>query len=67
MQFRITAPHHHQAVRSGSTFSCTLKRVATPTGLAISWCVRRNDQILKDDCRTLNEAKNLCRATGAGP
>jgi hypothetical protein len=66
MLFRIVAPHTHRAVLSAGTFTCV--RIATPTdeGLSIAWEVYRGDTLLKGDCRTLNEAKKLCRSVSSG-
>ncbi len=66
MQFRIVGPHIHQAVAGGSTFSCWREAVATEAGLAVSWWVSKDKEVLRKDCRTLNEAKNFCRSAVAG-
>ncbi len=29
--------------------------------LEVTWSAYHGEQLLKDDCRTLNEAKNVCR------
>ena len=68
MQFRIVGAHEHRAVVGPNTFVCLRREVATDARLVISWSASRNEAVLKDDCRTLNEAKNLCRqALGEGP
>lgn len=61
MQFRIVGAHQHRAFVGSNTFVCIRRDAATDAGLAISWIASRNNAVLKDDCRTLNEAKNLCR------
>jgi hypothetical protein len=65
MQFRIVGPHQHRAVVGSSTFVCIRRDSTTDGRLVITWVACRNDAVLKDDCRTLNEAKNLCRAASA--
>jgi hypothetical protein len=65
MQFRIVGAHQHRAVVGPSTFVCVRRDVATDAGRVITWIACRNDAVLKDDCRTLNEAKNLCRRASA--
>ncbi len=65
MLFRIVGPHHHQAVTGGHTFSCIRSDTTSDAGLVIRWAVSRNGVQLKADCRTLNEAKGLCRASAA--
>lgn len=61
MQFRIVGAHQHRAVVGASQFMCVRRDAAGENGLVIWWIASRNDVVLKDDCRTLNEAKNLCR------
>jgi hypothetical protein len=65
MQFRIVGPHQHKAVVGDSTFLCVRRDKAQATGVAVLWLASRNEAVLKDDCRTLNEAKNLCRQVSA--
>jgi hypothetical protein len=63
MDFRLVGPHQHQATAGGQTFFCFRRVVRIQEGgLAISWSASRGEVVLKNDCRTLNEAKNLCRA-----
>ena len=62
MKFRIVGPHIHQAVVGGRTFSCVRKALMTEAGLLVSWSASKDKAVLKNGCRTLNEAKNLCRA-----
>jgi len=62
MLFRIIGPHQHQAMAGGSTFSCTRQRTPTDAGFSISWSAGQDRAVLKNDCRTLNEAKKVCRA-----
>lgn len=61
MQFRIVGTHQHRAVVGSSTFLCVRRNTASDTAVATLWIASRNGVVLKDDCRTLNEAKNLCR------
>jgi hypothetical protein len=66
MLFRIIAPHTHKAIIGKDTFVC-LRALSEPD-LAVSWSAAKNDVVLKSDCRTLNEAKKVCReAAGAAP
>jgi hypothetical protein len=65
MQFRIVGAHQHKAVVGPSTFLCVRRDTPTETGLTVRWLACRNEAVLKDDCRTLNEAKNLCRQVSA--
>jgi hypothetical protein len=41
------------------TFVCL--RARSESALAVSWSASKNDVVLKNDCRTLNEAKKVCR------
>ena len=66
MLFRIVAPHTHRAVVGGNTFTCLRNARQTETGLLVTWAAYRGDELLKGDCRTLNEAKNHCRAASSG-
>jgi hypothetical protein len=67
MQFRIVAPHTHYArVRCGA-FTCVRTAVLGEAGLQITWAAYRGESLLKQDCRTLNEAKNLCRLAASDP
>lgn len=61
MLFRIIAPHTHQASSGGETFTCYRKAVMVDQRLEVTWSAYHGEQLLKDDCRTLNEAKNVCR------
>jgi hypothetical protein len=63
MQFHIIGPHEHRAVVGPTTFLCIRRDVVTEDKRVIAWLACRNNTVLKDDCRTLNEAKNLCRRT----
>jgi hypothetical protein len=63
MQFRIAGEHQHVAVVGAHTFSCIRRAETTPQGLMITWTAYKDSAVLKSDCRTLNEAKNLCRST----
>jgi hypothetical protein len=65
MLFRIIGAHQHRAIAGPSTYTCIRRDTTTDAGLAIAWIAFRNDTVLKDDCRTLNEAKNLCRRAAA--
>jgi len=65
MQFRIVGAHRHRAIVGSTSFVCLRRDVATGAGPIIAWIASRNDAVLKDDCRTLNEAKNLCRRASA--
>jgi hypothetical protein len=65
MQFRIVGAHQHRAVVGSNTFVCIRRNATTEAGPVILWVASRNDAVLKDDCRTLNEAKNLCRRASA--
>ena len=61
MQFRIVGVDQHQAIVGPSTFLCVRRDTQVDTRLAIRWVASRNQTVLKDDCRTLNEAKKVCR------
>lgn len=61
MQFRIVGTNQHRAVVGPDTFLCVRRDTATDRGVSMLWLACRNDVVLKDNCRTLNEAKNLCR------
>jgi hypothetical protein len=65
MQFRIVGTHQHRAVVGSSTFLCLRRDTASESGLRSLWIASRNNSVLKDECRTLNEAKNLCRQVAA--
>jgi hypothetical protein len=65
MRFRIVAIHTHQAEEAGITFTCLRRATPSEAGLHIAWEVYRGQELLKADCRTLNEAKTLCRTTAA--
>jgi hypothetical protein len=65
MQFKIVGTHQHRAVVGSSIFLCVRRHTAKDIGIATLWIASRNDAVLKDDCRTLNEAKNLCRQVSA--
>jgi hypothetical protein len=65
MQFRIVGTHQHRAVVGPSTFLCVRRQAPADAGIAMLWVACRNEAVLKDDCRTLNEAKNLCRQVSA--
>lgn len=65
MQFKIVGAHQHRAVVGPSTFLCLRRDTTTDAGLVIAWIASRNNTVLKDNCRTLNEAKNLCRQASA--
>lgn len=62
MDFRIIAPHTHRATSAAGAFTCL--RTATPSeaGLQVTWAAYRDNELLKADCRTLNEAKKVCRS-----
>jgi hypothetical protein len=62
MLFRIVAPHEHRAIVGHRIFWCTRQAVTTEAGLATSWSAFEGKILLAADCRTLNEAKNRCRA-----
>jgi hypothetical protein len=65
MQFRIVGAHQHRAVVGPSTFLCVGRHSANATNVVMLWIACRTEAVLKDDCRTLNEAKNLCRQVSA--
>ncbi len=65
MLFRIVGEHEHQSVVDGHTFRCTRQSTMTETGRFLRWSAFRDGALLKSDCRTLNEAKQLCRAAAA--
>ena len=65
MQFRIVGTNQHRAVVGGSTYLCVRRDTASDKGISMLWIACRNDTVLKDNCRTLNEAKNLCRQVAA--
>lgn len=61
MPFRV-AGAQHRAVVGDVTYGCVREVIATDAGHSIRWSAYRNDELLKRECRTLNEAKNVCRA-----
>jgi hypothetical protein len=61
MQFRIVGPNQHRAVVGPSVYLCARRDTNSEKGLTFLWLACRNEVVLKDDCRTLNEAKNHCR------
>jgi hypothetical protein len=61
MQFRIVATHQHRAVVGANTFLCVRRDMVNDASGGIRWIACRNGTVLNDDCRTLNQAKNLCR------
>ena len=65
MQFRIVGVHIHQAVVQGCTFTCMRQHTTTDSVVTVTWAASKGSTILKSDCRTLNEAKNLWRAAAA--
>jgi hypothetical protein len=65
MLFRIVGAHRHRAIMNGHTFWCERATTKTDTGLLVRWSALQGNLILKADCRTLNEAKNLCRVKAA--
>ena len=65
MQFRIVGMNQHRAVVGATTYLCVRRDTASDKGLSMLWIACRNDTVLKDNCRTLNEAKNLCRQVSA--
>ena len=65
MQFRIVGAHQHKAIVGPSTFLCVRRDTMSDAGIAWRWIASRNGVVLKDDCRTLNDAKNLCRQVSA--
>lgn len=67
MMFRLTGTHTHQTEVGGEVFTCLRKDIPRESGFDITWWVYRGDVLLKNDCRTLNEAKRLCRSCIAPP
>jgi hypothetical protein len=65
--FRIVGPHLHRAAAGGHVFTCAREATATEAGLSIRWLVFQNETLLKNDCRTLNDAKKLCRIAANEP
>ncbi|HVS53583.1 MAG TPA: hypothetical protein VHD62_14605 [Opitutaceae bacterium] len=61
MLFKIVAPHRHRAALGERIFWCERHATVTESGLSIRWSALEGKILLKGDCRTLNEAKNLCR------
>lgn len=66
MLFAIVGPHQHKAVVSGRVFRCVREAAIVNDVLSIRWSAFAGEALLKSDCRTLNEAKRLCRAAGKG-
>jgi hypothetical protein len=62
MPFRIVGHHQHRAVVAGHAFCCVRQTIVNDIGLSFLWSVLKDDTLLKSDCRTLNDAKKLCRA-----
>lgn len=48
-------------------FVCVRSAKETDDGVVISWAAYREKALLKGDCRTLNEAKALCRGAMSAP
>lgn len=67
MLFRIIGAHIHRAELRGEAFTCVGKITMIGERAVILWSVYRGDALLKDDCRTLNEAKKLCREAAQIP
>ena len=67
MMFRIVGDHTHRAVVGGVMFVCVRSAKETDDGVVISWAAYREKALLKGDCRTLNEAKALCRGAMSAP
>ncbi len=67
MLFRIVAPHTHRAVVGANTFTCSRIATLADDKVSITWAAHRGDVLLKGDCRTLNEAKTLCRLDASKP
>jgi hypothetical protein len=65
MQFKIVGTNQHRAVFGPTTFLCVRRDTTSDAGVSMLWIASRNNAVLKDDCRTLNEAKNLCRQVSA--
>lgn len=65
MLFRIVAPHTHQARAAAGVFTCLRVLTAGELHPQISWSVYLGEVVLKTDCRTLNEAKQVCRREAA--
>jgi hypothetical protein len=65
MLFRIVEPHRHRAILGDRIFWCERATTKTEMGLSVRWSALQGDLVLKSDCRTLNEAKNLCRIKAA--
>lgn len=65
MQFRVVGADQHRAVVGAVTYLCVCREIIVNTEWVLRWAACRNEVVLKDDCRTLNEAKNLCRAVAA--
>jgi hypothetical protein len=65
MLFRIVGPHQHRAVLGKRIFSCERETITTDEKLSTLWSAFDGKTLLKGDCRTLNEAKNLCRGAAS--
>ena len=61
MQFRIVGVDQHRAVVGPNTYICVRRDKTIESGVFPRWVACRNNTVLKEDCRTLNEAKNICR------
>src|SRR5204862_376809 len=62
LPFRILGHDRHVAVAGGVTFSCTRETITMDTKISHLWSVLKDGVLLQSGCRTLNEAKNVCRA-----
>jgi hypothetical protein len=62
MLFKIVGPHRHRAVLGSREFWCERETTTADGRLSIRWSAFDGKILLQRDCRTLNDAKKLCRA-----
>ena len=65
MLFKIVGPHRHRAVLGNREFWCERETTVSEGRLSIRWSAFDGKSLLQRDCRTLNDAKKLCRATAS--
>lgn len=65
MLFKIVGLHRHRAVFGNREFWCERETTTGDGRLSIRWSAFDGKILLQRDCRTLNDAKKLCRATAS--
>lgn len=62
MLFKMVGPHRHRAMLGNRVFWCERETTMGDGRLSIRWSAFDGKILLQRDCRTLNDAKKLCRA-----